>query len=361
VTGAVAVAFIASCVGAVFWYGPVTQSAAGLGQLAQTVNTHGLSLLPDRTIGEGSLVTYLQGNTETPISAEQYARLVGTEYSSLDPFITPLRDATLRGYALHDSAAPIPPVRWKGGYSVLSLGSLIVQQLVYLLSAIGALVMVLRRKASVMTRHVGLLALAALFFLAMIRLSGTLAVAYNQERALLQAMTVLVITLCWSLQRLAGRRKRWQVRVLTTVAVSLTIMFIGTSGLLGAALGGGTATNLANSGEDFERFYVTAPELASARWLGQVLRPGQLVYADRYAQLPLIAMTGVTRGLFNDVTPLTLNQHAWVYASRSNIIDRRARALYKEERTVTYVFPAGFLDANYDLVYTDGSSEVFHR
>jgi hypothetical protein len=28
---------------------------------------------------------------------------------------------------------------------------------------------------------------------------------------------------------------------------------------------------------------------------------------------------------------------------------------------VTYRFRAGFLDANYDLVYSNGSSEVFHR
>jgi len=221
--------------------------------------------------------------------------------------------------------------------------------------------MVLRRKSSVTTRYIGLLALAALFFLVLIRLSGTLAAVYNQERALLQAMMILAIPVCWSLQRLSGWRKRRRSFVLAAAAASLTLMFIGTSGILGAVLGGGTTTNLANSGEDFERFYMTAPELASARWLGQSVRPGQPVYADRYAQLPLIAMTGVTGALFNDVTPRTIDQYAWVYASTSNIVDHRARALFNGQDSVTYVFPAGFLDANYDLVFTDGSSEVFHR
>jgi hypothetical protein len=60
------------------------------------------------------------------------------------------------------------------------------------------------------------------------------------------------------------------------------------------------------------------------------------------------------------VTPQTLNDHAWVYASRTNITDRQAFALY-DEHLATYAFPAEFLDANYDLVYTNGSSEVFHR
>jgi hypothetical protein len=65
--------------------------------------------------------------------------------------------------------------------------------------------------------------------------------------------------------------------------------------------------------------------------------------------------------LYNDVTPLTINQHAWIYADRSNVIDGRARALFDNQNTVIYIFSADFLNANYDLVYSDGSSEVFHR
>jgi uncharacterized membrane protein len=230
-----------------------------------------------------------------------------------------------------------------------------------LISAIGAIAMVLRRRASRLARHIGLLAISAILFLITIRLSGTLAETYNQERALLQAMVVLAIPLCWCLQRLAHRAQRWQACVLSVAAASLAVLFIGTSGLLGTIFGGSTTTNLASSGEDFERFYMTTPELASAQWLGQTVRPGQLVYADRYAQLPLIAMTGITRGLYNDVTPLTINQHAWIYANRSNVIDGRARALFDNQNTVIYTFSADFLNANYDLVYSDGSSEVFHR
>jgi uncharacterized membrane protein len=360
VTGTIALAFIASCMGAVVWYGPVTHAAAGVGQLVQTVETNGFNLLPNRTLGHSSFAAYLQGNSQTPIPAANYARRVSAQYAS-NSFITPLPDAGKSVYALHDSAPPVPPIKWRAGHSLLSLGALIIQQLIYMISAIGAIVMVLRRRASRLARHIGLLAISAILFLITIRLSGTLAATYNQERALLQAMVVLAIPLCWCLQRLAHRGQRRQAWVLTVAAASLAVLFIGTSGLLGAILGGKTTTNLASSGEDFERFYMTTPELASAQWLGQTVRPGQLVYADRYAQLPLIAMTGITRGLYNDVTPLTINQHAWIYADRSNVIDGRARALFDNQNTVIYIFSADFLNANYDLVYADGSSEVFHR
>jgi hypothetical protein len=153
-------------------------------------------------------------------------------------------------------------------------------------------------------------------------------------------------------------RQAW---ILSTAAGCLAVVLVSTTYLAGAVLGGGTSANLANSGVAFEHFDITAPELASAQWLGNVRKPGQLVYADEYAQLPLVAATGIQNGLLLDVTPLTLNQHAWVYADRTNVTDGRAFALYNNDRLATYGFPASFLNAYYDLVYTDGSSEVFHR
>jgi hypothetical protein len=66
------------------------------------------------------------------------------------------------------------------------------------------------------------------------------------------------------------------------------------------------------------------------------------------------------QGLFVDLTPLTVNQSAWVYASNANIVDGRAFALYNEH-IASFAFPAEFFSANFNLVYTDGTSEVFHR
>ena len=184
------------------------------------------------------------------------------------------------------------------------------------------------------------------------------------EGALLQAFVLLGISLCWSMQCFAGWRVKRQASILAIAAASLTVIFIGASGLAnlvvgGGTLNGGTPLSLANSGEDFNRYYFTAPELASSRWLGEAAQPGQFVYADHYAQLRLFALHN-NLTLTGDVTPLTLNQHAWVYASRTNVIDHTAEVLF-DNSLVTYRFPASFLNANYDLVYTNGSSEVFHR
>ena len=360
VTGAVAVAFIAAFVGAVVWYGPVTQSDFHLLQVTQTVQTQGLDLLPNRVPGSSLIAAYLQGNTTVSIPAAQYAQEIHNYYHVNKPFIRPLNDASHSQYALHDSVIPKPPVKWHPGFDILGLCLLIIEQLANLLAALGALLMVLRRETSVITRQVGLLALVTTLLLTILRLSGTLAVAYGQERAQLQGLMLLAVALCWIMQHPADARPIWQSRVLAGAAACLAVVLINTSYLLGAVLGGGTSANLTNSGAAFERFYTETPEFAAAQWLGKCVVPGQLVYADEYGQLPLDEVTNIQHGLVLDLTPMTLNQHAWVYASRANVINGRAFALYNDH-TATYVFPANFILGNYDLVYTDGSSEVFHR
>lgn len=360
ITGAMVLAFAAALAGAAVWYGPVTESNSHLLQVAQTVEAQGLDLLPNRAPG-GSLITaYLQGNTTTPIPAAEYARDIHQDYSTDKPFIAHFNDAGLDKYRLRDSIIPEPPARWQAGYSALGLCLLVIEQLANVLAALGALLMVLRRNTSVMVRQVGLLALVMSVLLTMLRFSGTLAVAYGQERAQLQGLTLLAVALGWTMQRAAEARRAWRARVLGASAACLAVVLVNTSYLAGAVLGGGTSANLANSGAAFERFYTTTPELAAARWLGMSVQSGQLVYADEYGQLPLDEVAGIQHGLILDLTPLTLNRHAWVYASRTNVINRRAFALY-HAHAATYVFPVDFLLDHYDLVYTNGSSEVFYR
>ncbi len=361
IAGAFVVALLAATVGAVVWYGPVTQSASNVSQFASLMTSQGLNVLPGKVSGENLISSYLSGNTESSMSAAQYQRLVAQQYATQRKFVVPLPDAGAPEYDLRDSSAPEPPVRLAPVRNLLSLGELLTEQLAELLAAVGAIALALRRKTSPVARQLALLGAGTLLALGVIRFSGTVASAYNQQRAFVQAFAALAIAMAWLLQALAGRLRRWQraaTAVTAAAAVALAVLFAEMSGLAGAVLGGGTATNLAASGEDYERYYTTAPELAAAQWLGGQVRPGQLVYADRYGTLRLDAETSISRGLLNDVTPQTLDQGAWVYASQANVVDGRARA-YFDNDTVSYVFPLRFLDGNFNVVYTNGSSEVF--
>jgi hypothetical protein len=233
-------------------------------------------------------------------------------------------------------------------------------QILNVLGIIGAVLLVFSKRIPRVPRLVGLFGLSGGLFLILMRLSGTLAVFYNSERALIQVLGVFSITFCWVLESIANRWQRRVSAVLWVTALFLSAFMVNTTGLIGAALGGGTATNLANSGEDYERYYRTAQELAAATWLGSHVRSGQLVYADRYAELTLEALTTLGTSVNQDVTPLTINKNAWVYASSANVVDGRGRAAFGND-LITYTFPALFLDQNFDIVYSDGASEVFHR
>src|SRR5579875_2019536 len=348
VMGAFVVALLVTTAGAVIWYGPVTRSAANVSQFISLTTSHGLNLLPSQASGQNLISSYLSGNTDSAMSASQYQQQVAQEYASQKKFVTPLPDAGAPKYALQNSAAPEPPVHLRPVQSLLGLIETVAGQLAELLGAIGAIALALRRKTPAVARQLALLGAGTLLALGVIRFSGTVASAYNQQRAFVQAFAALAITMAWLLQALAGRlrRRRRAATAMTAAAtVALAVLFAEMSGLAGAVFGGGTATNLASSGEDYERYDTTAPELAAAQWLGGQVRPGQLVYADRYGALRLDAETSISRGLLNDITPQTLDQDAWVYASQANVVDGRARA-YFDNDTVSYVFPIGFLDGN---------------
>lgn len=351
----IAVVTVAACAGV--WYGLVTQSASNVSQFASVAAGQGLDLLPSGT-GGGLISRYLQAGSSASVSAAEYARQVHQYYAAQVPYVHPLPDASNPAYALRDSTESSAPVRWAFGLASLSHAQLLIAQLVNVVAALGALFLALRRDSSALRRQVGLLGFATLAILLLVRLSATAAAAYNPDRAFLQALVVLGIGLCWVMEWLSGVTKWRQVTVVAVAAAAIAVLVASNSGLAGAALGGGTGTNLANSGGDYSFFDMSAPELAAASWLGKAAPPGQLIYADRYAQLRLLAMNGSRAGMLSDVTPLTLDQHAWIYADRTNVVERTGMAFFDNE-SASYAFPFPFLDANYNLVYSDGTSEVF--
>jgi uncharacterized membrane protein len=355
VSASLVTAVIAATVGAATWYWLVTRSASNMSQFVSAVGGQGLELLPNA----GSLIAkYLQAGSTVGVSASEYARQVHLYYATHVPYVHPNANASLPVYALRNSNGPSTPVSFALGLSVLGKSQLLIVQLMNLIAAIGALALVLSRKSSLLHRQIGLLGLATLVILAVIRFSGTAATAYNPERAFLQALPVLGIGMCWALQWLAGTAGRRQIAVLAVTAAALLVLFANTTSLAGAVFGGGTDTNLANSGGDYDQFDMSTAELQAASWLVSQAPANQLVYADRYAELRLIAVAGQRSGMLSDVTPLTLSQYAWVYADRANVTQGVGLAYFNGE-SASYVFPFRYLNADYDLVYTNGTSEVF--
>lgn len=358
VSGVILIAFAVTTAGAFLWNGTLTHSTSNVSQFEQAASSNGIDLLPNK--GGNPLVTYLQGEATQSLSPAQYQSFISSYYKQNYPFVKPLPDASDPQYDLQAANEYTPPVTLTSVSNGLNLAELLVQQLSNLLAGIGALILALRRKTHAIATPVGLLSLAGMTMLVLVRISGTIAQAYNPQRAFMQLLVVLAIGICWLFQRLGAKRKRLRPWILAVCSASLGVYLVGTTGFGGAFLGGGTASNLANNYLDYQRFVVDTPDLAAGAWVLKEAPPGQLIETDRYGELRLATMAANRSGILGDIAPETIDQHAWVYVTRAMLADD----LVQSETggiEADYGYPKTFLNSNFNLVYTNGTSEVFHR
>ena len=341
--------------GVVVWDGVITHSASNLTSFSASVEDKGLNLLP--TQHGGIVTTFLSGNALLPATGPRFERAAVSDYRGRSRYIHPLPAASQARYRLQTATVPVPKVRSPTLSSLIQLVSTVEGELMLIAGGLGALLLTLRRRMSPVARSAGVLAMGTLVVLLVIRFSGTAAAAYNQPRALLQSLIVLAPAAAWFAEWGIGRLRR--IRWLGWVALlgMLGLVFAFQNGVSALALGGGTSLNLSQSGEDFEREYMTPAELAGAVWANTASRR-QILYADRYGQLRLFAATG--RVVLTDLTPETIDRNAWVYGTHTNVVLGRARGQIGNY-TGLYRWPSAFLERYFNTVYTNGDSEVFHR
>ena len=141
-----------------------------------------------------------------------------------------------------------------------------------------------------------MLGLAGVVMLILVRISGTVAQAYNPQRAFLQCLIVLAIAISWFFQWLGAKLKWTRPWILIACSGSLGVFLVGTTGFSDAFLGGGTASNLANSYTDYQRFVVNAQDLAAGAWVLREAPPGQIIETDDYGELRLERWSASVRG-----------------------------------------------------------------
>ncbi len=359
-TPAIVLAVLTTTAAAIVWYGPVTGSTSNLRSFVSGVQNHGVALLPSSK-GHDALTGYLFGNIPAALSATDYSVQVADWYRQQKPYVDPLPSASTPRYALRGATPPGGATRSKVLSQAAGDLQAVASQLINLLALIAAIALLVlgRTRLTATERKLGALAGATLGLLALSRLSGTVASDYNQERAFAQALVILAPAMAWMVQRRARGRPKPGRFSLAAITAIYALLLSATLGLTQLVVGRGSPVRFANSGEDYERLYTTAPELAAAAWISQAPR-GSLLYADRYGQLRLLEADGLSYGVLGDITPSTLDGHAWVYASATNVLDRRARVQFAGSY-VLYGWPTAFLADKFDIVYDNGTAEVLHR
>jgi hypothetical protein len=330
-----------------------------LSQFVQAANGQGLNLLPNT--GGNLITTYLQGEQTPQLSPAGYEKYVSGYYKANLPFVIPLPDAADPQYALQAPGADPPsPVKLRSAASGLSLLDLLVQQLANLIAGIGALVLVFQRKQKGIIDQIGFLGIGGMCILVLTRISGTIAQEYNPQRAFLQLLIVLGVIIAWCFQRIGAKHKLTRPWILAGCSAALGLFLVGTSGLSGVFLGGGTESNLANAYGDYRSFVANSQDLAAAAWVTSEAPPGEIIDSDRAGELRLETLVGNRPAMFDDITPGTTDEHAWVYATRANLVDNITLSQTGSSFGI-YAFPKLFFDNNFNVVYTNGTSAVFHR
>lgn len=342
----------------VIWNAGVTDSTSNVSSFASTLSRDGAQVLPNGG-GKSIVQAWFTGNVIAQVPTDQYFDQTAEKYETSRPWLVPYSPGVQAQFPAVDSRPSTVPGLFPGLRGPLAGATALVRQATNFGLVLGTflfLVALRRRRAEL---DFALLAVGFLLVTVVVRVSGSFSFAYNPERLALQTSVVLVMGLGFLAQAAVQRWRRSAGIAGLALAGALTVAFLDASGLSTVVGGGNAAGNIGRSGEYFERYYVTAEDRAAARWMGGHHRSDAIIYSDRYGHLPLLAYSGMQRGLFQDLTPVSLDQRAYVVATSTNVAQDRARGSTGYS-FCTYEFPDEFLDRYKAVVYATGSAEVYY-
>jgi len=201
-------------------------------------------------------------------------------------------------------------------------------------------------------------ALAAGTLGVLLRFSGTMAQFYNPERGALVS-SLLILPAAAALASFAvARFSKWLVAPSILLA---TILVVSATGLSVPVTGGNPPAALWSKGENVERFAVSAPEFTTASWINSTIPDNAILQSDRYGQLAILNFPIHDRVL-PELVPANVDKRAYVYASEPNTSLGRARGGLENGRYISvFGFPYSFFDKDFYVVYSTGSTRVYHR
>jgi uncharacterized membrane protein len=337
------------------WDIGVTSSARNLTSFLHSMIDQGPSILPD---SKGSLLTrWLNGNVTPKISPANYYR-AALEASK--------RQSWLHPYPLsitsHYPASAAPAIKGTGlGLDGLANGlesiGTVLGELFLLVVIIGTVFMLLRNRKTPVPLEVVILCATTLAFLAAIRVSGTFGQAYNQDRAQIQAGMILCISLALGVSWFAKRSPR-----LTTATAIVSLLVLGAtvpagSSGLAAQLGPGGSPLLENGGTSYDVDYMTQQEVAASKWLVNTAGRKPVIYTDEFGELRIWAGSTYTAATQTLLTPATIAQGSWVFATGYNL-SGTAYGMVNND-VATYRFPSAFLNRVDSTVYSSPGARVY--
>jgi len=341
-------------VGAMIWYVPVTHSTSELSRVASGLLEKGPQILPNKE--KGSFIgTWLNGNTGHGLTVSEY----NEELEKARGWVVSAKDTD--AYPLASAPAMPGGDRLAAVLPFVTLGTVALNQLTNLLAIAGTVVLLVtaRRRGDPRLLIASLLSVVMVLLLASLRLSAAIAEAYNQERMMVQALEVLSLAIGMLLLRVSALTKKivhLSRAVPVLVAASVGFLLANNTGMI-SYFNSGNAANFANRGEDYERFYEHAPEVASAQWLTARIQPKDILVTDRYGQLRMALFLDRKEGIVTDLAPAAIDKNSYVYLTTVNMEGRVRAGIGRN--VVMFATPFRYLDDTKGVVYANFYVKVY--
>jgi uncharacterized membrane protein len=203
-----------------------------------------------------------------------------------------------------------------------------------------------------------LMILDCVFLVGVILFVPYISIAYNFERLYQQALVILSLPAVLGGLVLFRFFKKENIKIILMTIIFIWY-FLPYSGFTSQLFGGEPQMNLNNFGEAHDRFYTHESEVKSLEWLSKYYNQKNEIYLDRYATLKAYYFFKINeKNILEDILPSTIDKNAYVYSSYVNTIYKRT-FIYYGSKEMSYNFPTEFLNQNKNLIYNNGSSEVF--
>lgn len=183
-------------------------------------------------------------------------------------------------------------------------------------------------------------------------INPTLSTNYNLSRLYLQSLIILALPAVIGGLFFFSLLKKFS---LYATGISFIIIFLYFSGFTSQILGGEALMQLNNYGNDYDKFYAHATEVASGKWLAEH-QNGNVIFADSTANLRLRLTSWINTN--PTILPEIIYKYSYVYASFENTVNNKTSAHF-EGKELMYTFPHTFLEENKNVVYNNGETKIY--
>lgn len=336
------------------WNLVIAPSGVFFDEPLHAVSDSGVQILGNQDRGASLLERWVGGSGARRGTVGEYAKELESLRADGLQWMVP--DTDLARFEVNDSKAatvsgPLAAHtgKWVAAYTIIG-------QILVLLAVVGVVRMLLRRRwreDGVSVDLVGLF-IGALVINGLLRVSSWAAEFYNPERAALHNSIVIVYAVALVIERF-GSKRAWLNVAVAGAAAGLSF---GAWGLVPHVFSGAPRAAVATFSEDVERFIITENERRAVSWMDETIERG-VVQTDRYGQVALLGKAATIRfGVVDILHPAYIDERSWVYATRSNIVNGRARGL-KGGVFAIFESPVSALDEDRSIVHATGDSRVY--